>query len=49
MMKTFKNLIIFMALVLVAAPLHALAFNSTQRFELERSFYYDPTDCVGAS
>jgi len=49
MMKTFKNLIIFMALVLVATPLHALAFNSTQRFELERSFYYDPTDCVGAS
>ena len=38
-----------MALLLVAAPLHALAFNSTQRFELERSFYYDPTDCVGAS
>jgi len=38
-----------MALVLVATPLHALAFNSTQRFELERSFYYDPTDCVGAS
>jgi len=49
MMKIFKNLIIFIALALVAAPLHALAFNSTQRFELERSFYYDPTDCVGAS
>lgn len=49
MIKIFKNLIIFMALLLVAAPLHALAFNSTQRFELERSFYYDPTDCVGAS
>lgn len=48
-MKIFKNLIIFIALALVAAPLHALAFNSTQRFELERSFYYDPTDCVGAS
>jgi hypothetical protein len=49
MIKIFRNLIIFMTLLLVAAPLHALAFNSTQRFELERSFYYDPTDCVGAS
>ena len=48
-MKIFKNLIIFIALMLIATPMQVLAFNSTQRFELERSFYYDPTDCVGAS
>jgi hypothetical protein len=48
-MKIFKNLIIFIALMLIATPMQVLAFNSAQRFELERSFYYDPTDCVSGS
>jgi len=48
-MKIFKNILIIFGLALIASPTQIFAFNSTQRFELERSFYYDPTDCVGAA
>lgn len=46
MKRIFETLSFILVIVFLALPIQALALNQQQRFEIERRFWYDQTDCA---
>ncbi len=49
MKNILKILILALAIITIAIPNQLLALNRAQRFEIERRFWYDQTDCPDGS